>query len=190
VSRRVLALNVLLGLLGALCAAGLIREVLSPLPLPPPPAPRAAAPAAAAVPAPPPAGTARAYGIVASRSLFSPSRSEAPAGPVLAAGPKPLLHGVVMDGPKSRAYLEDLLLKRTFGYTVGDPISGGRLQSITRDRVVIARPEGLIEVFLQDPAKPRTVIPAAAAGATLPAPAVPTSRLPAAPSVPPRANER
>ncbi len=40
-SRRILALNVLLGLVGALCAAGLIRELLTPLPLPPPPTPRA-----------------------------------------------------------------------------------------------------------------------------------------------------
>lgn len=200
-SRRVLALNVLLGLLGALCAAGLIREVLTPLPLPPPPAPRAAAPGAVSVPASTPAAPAGAYGLVASRNLFSPSRSEAPAGPVMAAGPKPLLHGVVMDGPKSHAYLEDPLAKRTFGYIVGDAISGGHLQSISQDRVVIARPDGLIEVFLQDPAKPRPVIPAAAGGATLPvglttpraapsAPAVPTSRLPAAPNVPTRANER
>jgi len=195
VSRRFLALNVLLGLLGALCAAGLIRELLTPLPLPPPSTPRAAVSAAVAVPAPTPAASAGGYGVVASRNLFSPSRSEAPAGPVVAAGPKPLLHGVVMDGPKSRAYLEDPTIKRTFGYAVDDAVSGGRVQSISQDRVVIARPDGLVEVLLQDPAKPTPAIPAAAAAMTTPpaatpAPGVPASRIPAAPTVPPRANER
>jgi hypothetical protein len=192
VSRRVLALNVLLGLVGALCAAGLIRELLTPLPLPPPP-PRSPAPTATSVPAPAPGGSAGAYGLVVSKNLFSPSRSDAPAGPVVAAGPRPLLHGVVMDGPKSRAYLEDATVKRTFGYAVGDAINGGRVQSIGEDRVVIARPEGLVEVLLQDPAKP-TPAGAAAAGPTPPAapspPAIPVSRVPAVGSVPPRANER
>jgi len=194
VSRRILALNVLLGLLGALCAAGLIRELLTPLPLPPPPTPRVMAPAAGSVPPPTPAASAGGYGVVASRNLFSPSRSEAPAGPVVAAGPKPFLHGVVMDGPKSRAYLEDPTIKRTFGYAVGDTVSGGRVQSISEDRVVIARPDGLVEVLLQDPAKPKLAVPAAAAATRTPpavpaAPGVPASRAPAA-SVPPRATER
>ena len=194
-SRRFLAFNVLLGLLGGLCAAGLIRELLTPLPLPPPPTPRPAAPAAVSVPAPTPAAAAGGYGIVASRNLFSPSRSEAPASPVVAAGPKPLLHGVVMDGPTSRAYLEDPTLKRTFGYAVGDAVGGGRVESISQDRVVIARPDGLVEVLLQDPAKPKPAVPAAAAAVTTPpavpaAPGVPASRAPAAPIVPPRANPR
>ena len=194
-SRRFLALNVLLGLLGGLCAAGLIRELLTPLPLPPPPTPRAAAPAAVSVPAPTPAASAGGYGVVASRNLFSPSRSEAPAGPVVAAGPKPLLHGVVMDGPQSRAYLEDPTVKRTFGYAVGDAVSGGRVQSISQDRVVIARPDGLVEVLLQDPAKPKLATPAAAAAMTTPpavpaAAGVPASRAPAAVNLPARANER
>ena len=194
-SRRFLALNVLLGLLGALCAAGLIRELLTPLPLPPPPTPRAAAPAAVSVPAPTPAASAGGYGVVASRNLFSPSRSEAPASPVIASGPKPLLHGVVMDGLKSRAYLEDPTVKRTFGYAVGDAVSGGHVQSISQDRVVIARPDGLVEVLLQDPAKPKLAVPAAAAATPAPpavpaTPGVPASRIPAAPTVPPRANER
>ena len=120
-SRRLLALNLLLALLGCALAAGLIRELLAPRPLPPPPAPRVtptakAAPATSPPPAPP------AYGVIAAKNLFSASRSEAPAGPIAATGPKPVLHGVVMDGAKSRAYLEDPLLKRTFGYAVGDTV--------------------------------------------------------------------
>ena len=82
---------------------------------------------------------------------------------MIASGPKPLLHGVVMDGLKSRAYLEDPTVKRTFGYAVGDAVNGGRVQSISEDRVVVARPDGLVEVLLQDPAKPKLAVPAAAA---------------------------
>ena len=194
-SRRILALNVLVGLFGALCAAGLIRELLTPLPLPPPPTSRAAAPAGVSVPDPPPAASAGGYGVVASRNLFNPSRSETPAAPVVAAGPKPFLHGVVMDGPKSRAFLEDPTVKRTFGYAVGDTVGGGRVQSISQDRVVIARPDGLVEVLLQDPAKPKQAVPAAVATPATPpalpaAPGVPASRIPSAAGVPPRANER
>lgn len=205
-SRRFLALNVLLGLLGGLCAAGLIRELLTPLPLPPPPTPRAAATATVSASAPTPSAPSGAYGVIASKNLFSPSRSEAPIGPVVAAGPKPLLHGVVMDGPRSRAYLEDPAVKRTFGYAVGDAIGGGRVQSISQDRVMIARPDGLVEVLLQDPAKPKPAIPAAAAAAGAgvrsqpaamttppaapPLPGVPASRVPPAASLPARANER
>ena len=60
-----------------------------------------------------------------------------------------------MDGPKSRAYLEDPLLKRTFGYAVGDTVGGGRVESIAADRVVIGRGEGLLEVLLHDPSRTR-----------------------------------
>src|SRR5437660_551563 len=86
---------------------GLGRELLAAHPLPPPPVPRPARPvaltAAAATATPPPSGAA--HGVIAAKNLFSPSRSEAQAGLAVAAGPKPVLHGVVMDGPKSRAYL-------------------------------------------------------------------------------------
>jgi hypothetical protein len=177
VSRRLLALNVLVGLLGCLFAAGLVRELLTPLRLPPPSAPRAAQPARVAPPAPAPPAVAASYAIVASRNLFSPTRSEAAAGPAVAAGPKPFLHGVVMNGSKSRAFLEDPVAKRTFGYSVGDTVAGGRVESISADRVIIARPDGLLEVLLQDPAKPRpaTAAPVAAPGAA-PAPGTPATR--------------
>jgi type II secretion system (T2SS) protein C len=174
VSRRLLAVNVLVGLLGCLFAAALVRELLTPLRLPPP-APRAAQPARVAPPAPTARTAGGSYAVVASRNLFSPTRSEAAAGPAVAAGPKPYLHGVVMNGGKNRAFLEDPAAKRTFGYSVGDAIAGGRVQSISADRVVIARPGGLLEVPLQDPGKPRpspTTPPAgpgAAPGAGAPA---------------------
>jgi len=37
------------------------------------------------------------------------------------------------------------------GYSVGDAIGGGKIQKIADDRVLIARPEGMVEVLLQDP---------------------------------------
>ena len=186
-SARLRALNISLGLVACLLAAGLVRELLAAHPLPPPPAPRAARSLATGGVAPTSLATPSAvgYGVIVAKNLFSPSRTEAPAGPVVAAGPKPVLHGVVMDGPRSRAYLEDPLLKRTFGYVVGDTVGGGRIESIAVDRVVIARGDGLLEVLLRDPSKPR---PAPTAAAPPPAAAVPaaaqTGLAPVSPATP------
>ena len=191
-STRLRALNVALALFGCLLAAALGREMLTAYPLPPPPAPRAPRPVAAdtasAVSVAPP--SAAAYGVITTKNLFSASRSEAPAAPVVVAGPKPLLHGVVMDGPKSRAYIEDALLKRTFSYGIGDSVNGGRVESISADRVVIGRGDGLVEVLLRDPSKPRPAPTAAAptpvtsaaavAGPGIPVPPVPVPVTPAA----------
>ena len=102
-------------------------------------------------------------------------------------GPKPFLHGVVMNGGKSRAFLEDPVAKRTFGYSVGDTVAGGRVQSISADRVIIARPDGLLEVLLQDPAKPRPA-PTTAPGA-VPAAGAPAAGTPAARRIPGAAPE-
>jgi pyruvate dehydrogenase E2 component (dihydrolipoamide acetyltransferase) len=184
-SGRLRLANVALGLVGCLLVAGLGRELLSAHPLPPPPVPRPARPvaptAAAATATPPPAEAA--YGVIAAKNLFSPSRSEAQAGPAVAAGPKPVLHGVVMDGPKSRAYLEDPVLKRTFGYVVGDTVGGGRVDSIAVDRVVIGLGDGLLEVLLHDPSKPKPAPTAAAPAPAAPAPG-PAGQAGPAPAVP------
>jgi hypothetical protein len=76
------------------------------------------------------------------------------------AGVKSVLHGVVIDGERSRAYLDDPVAKRVFGYAVGDTVVGGRLERILDDRVVIRGPAGVIEVLLQDPTKPQAEAPA------------------------------
>ncbi len=91
------------------------------------------------------------------------------------AGPKPVLHGVLVDGPKSRAYLEDPVAKRVFGYTIGDTIGGGRLEQITDGGVVIRRADGPIEVIIQDPTKPKapTVPPSIPRPAVTPPPTTP-----------------
>lgn len=176
-------LNLGLGLVACLLVAGLARELLAAHPLPLSPGPRAArpVPAPAAAPVTEPASAA-ADGVIAAKNLFSPSRSDTPAGPVVAPGPKPVLHGVVMDGPKSRAYLEDPVAKRTFGYAVGDTVGGGRVESIAADRVVIGRGDGVVELLLHDPSKPR---PPPAATAQVPAP--PSAVAPAPTGPPSRA---
>jgi hypothetical protein len=74
-----------------------------------------------------------------------------------------------------------------FGYALDDPIGGGRLVRILEDRVVIGRPEGVMEIMLKDPSKPRPESPAAPTMPGIP-PAPPASEAPAAPAadLPPR----
>ena len=109
-----------------------------------------------------------AFAVIAAQNLFNPGRSETVAVAVSVA--KPILHGVGIHGAQSRAYLEDPTAKRVAGYSVGDTMGGGKIQKIAADRVVIARPEGLIEVLLQDPSKPRPAPAATAVPAGAPAP--------------------
>jgi hypothetical protein len=163
-SRRLLVINVALGIVSLVLAVGIVRTLLVKRPLPPLSASRAvSAPAPMAATQGSDTGPA-AYAVIAARNLFNPSRSETAA---TAAAPmaKPILHGVVIAGTKSRAFLEDPTFKRVAGYSVGDTVGGGTIQKITDDRVVIARPEGLIEVLLQDPSKPKVAPVATAAPA-------------------------
>jgi hypothetical protein len=158
--RRLIVLNVVLGLASLAFTVGIVRALLVKRPIPPPPTVRTVAPApppSAAAPAPNPEG----YAIIAAENPFSPARSEQ--ATVAVAVVKPILHGIVIDGKKSRAFLEDPTMKRVAGYSVGDAVSGGTLQKVADDRVVIARPEGPVEVLLRDPSKPKP-LPVAAAG--------------------------
>ena len=165
-SRRLLVLNVALGIVSVVLAVGIFRTLLLKRPVPSLSTPKVvSAPASAAPAAAIDAGPA-AYTVIAARNLFNSNRNEtaaAAAAPVV----KPILHGVVIVGARSRAFLEDPMSKRVAGYSVGDTVGGGRIEKIADDRVVIARPEGLLEVLLQDPSKPR-----------------PTPTPPAAPAVP------
>jgi hypothetical protein len=122
------------------------------------------------------------YNVIVAKHLFNPTRTEggsgAPTGPPAPAAPpppKPLLLGVVVDGQRSRAYLEDPATKRVFGYQIGDTVAGGRLDKISDDKVVIVRADGAVDVMLRDPSKPKAV-----AGPATPAP-------PGAPAAPPGA---
>src|SRR5499433_2290014 len=158
--RRLIVLNVALGLASMALTVGIVRALLVKRPIPPPATVRtvtpAPSPAAAAAPKSP-----EEYGIIAAENLFNPARSEK--ATIAVAVVKPILHGIVIEGTKSRAFLEDPTMKRVGAYSVGDAVSGGTLQKIADDRVVISRPEGLVEVLLQDPSKPKPA-PVAAAG--------------------------
>ena len=162
-SPRPILVNAVLLAVAGLFAFELYGELSGARPLPKPPSPRVAQPAAGETGAPTLTAAPRQdqrplYSVIATKNLFSPSRTEvvasagAPAGPSVA---KPLLHGVVLNDGKNRAYLEDPASKKVFGYAVGDQVAGGRLETIRDDRVVIVRPQGPIEVMLRDPAKPR-----------------------------------
>jgi hypothetical protein len=167
--RRLLVLNAVLAIICVAFAVGIVRTLRAKHPLPAPAAQRAAA--ASQPTATTEAGDPglEAFAVIAAQNLFNPGRSETAAAAVSVA--KPILHGVVIHGAQSRAYLEDPTAKRVAGYSVGDTImGGGKIQKIADDRVVIARPEGLIEVLLQDPSKPRPAPTATAAPAGAAAP--------------------
>jgi hypothetical protein len=152
--RRLLVLNVVLGLVSLAFAVGIVRTLVVKHPLPSAGVPRPmAAPAPAAVPATADPGP-DTYAMIAAQNLFNPARSETATAAAVAVV-KPILHGVVIQAGTSRAFLEDPSAKRVGGYSVGDTIGGGKIQKIADDRVVIARPEGMVEVLLQDPSKPR-----------------------------------
>src|SRR5438445_3464903 len=162
--RRLLLINVVLAAVSVLCIVLIVKQLLTARP---PAAPRGR-PAVGSSAATAPAGDSRlppqAYNVIASRNLFSPTRSET-AGPAMAGSApvvvaKPALHGVVLREGSPIAYLEDPLTKRIAGYKVGDPIAGGTVQTISADAVVIARPDGTVDVRLRDPSKPRPPAPA------------------------------
>ncbi|OLC18069.1 MAG: hypothetical protein AUH29_00075 [Candidatus Rokubacteria bacterium 13_1_40CM_69_27] len=161
--KRLFMLNTLLAAMALLFAAYIVRELIRPAPSSAPLRARAAAPlaASAAAPATPPAPGSPA--IIASRNLFSPTRSEAPTTPGgLTQGPlvaKPNLYGVVLQDGAPIAYLEDPVTKRVAAYRVGDTVAGGRLTKIAADHVILARPEGALDVRLHDPARPRPTLP-------------------------------
>jgi hypothetical protein len=185
-SRRLLVVNAVLIGLAAFFAISLIHDLTRSQPLPSPSAARRAATPAGGndtVESSVPSENLAAYNVIASKPLFNPQRSEgAPASAAQPAPPppKPVLLGVLVDGARSRAYLQDATTKRVLSYQIGDSISGGRLDQITDDKVVIVRPDGPIDVLLRDPAKPR---PAATAPATpgLPIPIIPTPQQPTSP---------
>ena len=185
--RRLVAANVVLAVLGAVLVLYIARQFMAPMPLPVG-GRRAATSGAVAPVTDAPRPPVSAYNVVAARNLFSPTRTEAPSGTVVANTPlvKPNLFGVVVRESGSIAYLEDPMTKRVAGYRVGDRILGGTVQAIKSDAVTIDAPGGAMDVRLHDPGKPRAT-PAAVAGMPQPsvAPALPGVIPPAAPTTPP-----
>jgi hypothetical protein len=176
-SRHWTLLHVTLALVVVALAAVAGREMtaIRTLPSGPPPldgSPARPVPTLVAIRPPADPAPATSYAVIATRNLFTASRSEVAAVASVAAvgAPRPVLHGVVLDGEKSRAYLEDAPGGRVFGYAVGDPVGGGSLERIVDDRVTIRRPEGAIEVMLRDSSKPAPTTGAAATPAPVNAP--------------------
>jgi len=153
--KRLIVLNAVLLALAAGGTVYIVRQLTSPMPMPQAgrgrPAPPAPSPAE--VPPPSPGG----YASVAARNLFSPTRTESPPAPTVAASPavKPNLFGVVLREGAPIAYLEDPNTKRVAGYRVGDSVAGGTVQTINSEGIVINRPDGNMDVRLRDPSKPR-----------------------------------
>ena len=183
--RKLLLINVLLIALAAGGGLFIARELMAPMPMPQASKPRPPAPEAeqSQDPARPPFSSAAG---IASKNLFSPTRTEAPPPPPVAATaniPKPNLFGVVLREGSPIAYLEDPTTKRVAGYRVGDSVAGGTVQAIGSDSVSIQRPDGKMDIRLRDPGKPR---PAATAAAGAPG-AQPVGIQPALPGVIPPA---
>jgi len=180
-SKGFLALDGLLVVASIFFAIQIWRSVLAPSPTA---GARSRPPAASASLARGPAATpggARAplasYAVIGTKSLFSPARTEgeAAAGPAQS-GPRPFLYGVVLATDLSIAYLEDPGSKRVTGYRIGDAIAGGTLTIIAPDHVVLKRSDGMVDVPLRDPAKPRAAVPEAAQpGGAPPAPGAPSA---------------
>jgi hypothetical protein len=208
-----LVVNLVLLAVAAVLAVATARDLTRVRPLPPAPAARrvqAQAPAEDTSSSPIADEKLATYNLIVAKHLFNPARNEgggtAPPPPAAPPPPKPTLLGVVLDGPKSRAYLEDPTTKRVFGYKIGDTISGGRLDQITDEKVVIVRPDGAVDVLLRDPSKPKPPGPAAStpgapgqpgtpqpgAAGVAPAPAqpVPGQPAPGQPPITPRALRR
>jgi hypothetical protein len=167
-SKKILALNVV-GRCGGVLTIWLVRDLAATRPLP---SRRRKAAGGAAIEDTATENAAQdrltAYNVIVAKYLFSPSRTEgAPevAKPVVPLPPKPILLGVVVDGPSSRAYLEDPSTKRVFGYQVGDSVAGGKLEKITDDRIQISRSDGAtscsaIRPSLDHPRRSRRLRPA------------------------------
>lgn len=115
---------------------------------------------------------AAAYPEIALGNLFDPQRMEAASRAVEPTTPWTglVLQGVVVEGGRGRAFLEEPMTKSVAAFSVGDPVPGGVIEKISDDRVIIAGTGGLREVLLRDPSKPRPMLTAAVtAPATAPA---------------------
>ncbi len=165
-SRQLRLITALFVGIAAVFVAIIVRELTVASPRLPSPRPAPAAPATAApagTPAPSPSAGTGSYAVIASRNLFSPTRTEAPPPPPSPAPvvnlPKPNLYGVVLQDGTPIAYLEDPVTKRVARYRVGDTVAGGTLKTIESDSVVLSRPDGQVAIRLHDPTRPRPAAP-------------------------------
>jgi hypothetical protein len=164
VSRPLAAVNVMLAVIALFCVISMMTPLTTPLLMPAATTPRDALLRTAVREStqsdysPRELQTASSQIIVA-RNLFSPTRTEL-SQETASSSPTPIipsarLHGVVVDGQASIAYLEDLTTKRTAGYRLGDKIAGGTVETIDPSAVVVRGSNGPIRISLRDPSRPR-----------------------------------
>jgi hypothetical protein len=110
---------------------------------------------------------------IASRNLFSPTRTDAQRADSAVIGTPGLhlnLFGVVLAGERSIAYLEDPTSKRVYAYRLGDSVAGATIRVIEASHIVLERRNQRVDVQLHDPSRPKPSLPvvvAAADGADL-----------------------
>lgn len=108
------------------------------------------------------------YAAVASRNLFSPTRTDRQAVDAAVVGTPGLrLHllGVVLAGEGSIAYLEDPASKHVYGYRLGDSVAGATIRAIEAGRIVLERRNQWMDVPLHDPSRPKASLPVVVATA-------------------------
>ena len=161
VSRWTFVANLLLFGLASFFVFSLALEVARPRALPsaavlhpqPPPASNGEQASAADTPE-----RIETFSIIFLKNLFSESRSERTMARTARADvpvpPKPALHGIVIDGAESIAYMVEQGSRRVLRYRVGDMIAGGRLIKISEEGVALRRADGQVEILLNDPTKP------------------------------------
>jgi type II secretion system (T2SS) protein C len=159
VSRRLLALNLVMAAVSVFCCLRIGHALFAPASPPPPRTARALG-----VPGERDQNIVRTshssgyYDTIAARSLFNPDRAESAsaesAGRAPLAIPTLALYGVAISDDTRIAFVQDLATKRISSYKTGDRLAGGRVERIEPDRVVIMRADGPIEVLLHRPKEP------------------------------------
>ncbi len=105
---------------------------------------------------------------IASRNLFSPTRTDAQRAESAVIGTPGLrlnLFGVVLAGERSIAYLEDPTSKRVYAYRLGDSVAGGTIRAIEASHIVLERRNQRLDVSLHDPSRPKPSLPVVVATA-------------------------
>ena len=112
-----------LGIVSLAFAVGIVRTLLASIPC----RSRWRGGRPAPYPSRPPVGadSGRGIQVIAAQNLFNPARSETATAAAVAVR-QAHTHGIVIDGPMSRAFLEDPAVKRVGGYSLGDSVSGGK----------------------------------------------------------------
>jgi hypothetical protein len=153
--RRWLTMNVLLAALSIGFAGQLMREMTVPRGSPAPVRPSTALRHTDETASTPAVGHSPAYSVIASRNLFSPTRTDTQSADaaVTIGSPSLNLVGVALAGDRSLAFLQDPGTKHVHSYGVGDAVAGGIIRTIEATRIVLERSHQQLDVPLHDPSR-------------------------------------